>query len=68
MYPEALEGLKRLKDGTSKGNDFLGWLNLPADITPELLADIEKRQPIYVRVPGLLWLLVSEVLIWEPGL
>ncbi len=42
LYPEALEGLKRLKDGTSKGNDFLGWLNLPADITPELLADIEK--------------------------
>jgi len=42
LYPEAREGLKRLKDGTSKGKDFLGWLNLPADITPELLTDIEK--------------------------
>ena len=31
-----------MKNGTGKGNDFLGWLNLPIDIKPELLADIEK--------------------------
>lgn len=41
LYPEAVEGLKRLKDGTSKGNDFLGWLDLPL-MSPELLTDIEK--------------------------
>ncbi|MDE5612095.1 MAG: glucose-6-phosphate isomerase, partial [Odoribacter sp.] len=41
LYPEAVEGLKRLKNGTSKGNDFLGWLDLPL-MSPELLADIEK--------------------------
>lgn len=41
LHPEAVEGLKRLKDGTSKGNDFLGWLDLPL-MSQELLADIEK--------------------------
>lgn len=30
-----------LHQGTGKGNDFLGWLNLPAEITDEHLADIE---------------------------
>lgn len=42
LYPQAQQALKSLKEGTSKGSDFLGWLNLPADITPELLFDIEK--------------------------
>ena len=42
LYPEAQEALKSLKNGTSKGNDFLGWLDTPNDITPEILADIEK--------------------------
>lgn len=42
LYPQAQEALKNLKNGTSKGNDFLGWLDLPADITPEDLTDIEK--------------------------
>lgn len=31
-----------LHKGSGKGNDFLGWLNLPAEITDEHLADIEK--------------------------
>lgn len=42
LYPQAQEALKNLKNGTSKGNDFLGWLDLPADITAEDLTDIEK--------------------------
>ena len=42
LYPQAQEALKGLKNGTSKGSDFLGWLNLPTDITSEHLADIEK--------------------------
>lgn len=42
LYPEAQKALERLKDGTGKGSDYLGWLNLPVEITPEDLADIEK--------------------------
>lgn len=42
LYPQAHEALKSLKNGTSKGNDYLGWLDLPAEITAEDLADIEK--------------------------
>ncbi len=30
-----------LHNGNGKGNDFLGWLNLPKEITEEHLADIE---------------------------
>ncbi len=30
-----------LHKGTGQGNDFLGWLNLPAEITEEHLKDIE---------------------------
>jgi glucose-6-phosphate isomerase len=31
-----------LHNGSGKGNDFLGWLNLPSSITEEFLADIEN--------------------------
>lgn len=37
LYPQAGEALKALKNGTGKGNDFLGWLNLPIDIKPEII-------------------------------
>ncbi|MBR1712861.1 MAG: glucose-6-phosphate isomerase [Alloprevotella sp.] len=30
-----------LEDGTSPGSDFLGWLHLPASITPEILTDLQ---------------------------
>lgn len=42
LYPQACQALKSLKDGTGRGNDFLGWLDLPANMTAEELADIEK--------------------------
>lgn len=42
LFPEAAAALKSLKDGTCKGNDFLGWLDLPVRITAEELEDIEK--------------------------
>lgn len=42
LYPQANEALKSLKNGTSKGSDFLGWLDLPVNITCEHLEDIEK--------------------------
>ncbi len=38
--PKAAECLKMLHDGTGKGNDFLGWLNLPTEIEAEV-AEIE---------------------------
>ena len=30
-----------LHNGTGKGNDFLGWLHLPSEITEAHLADLE---------------------------
>lgn len=42
LYPQAQEALKSLIDGTCKGNDFLGWVNLPVDSGADLLNDIEK--------------------------
>ena len=32
---------KALEDGTSPGNDFLGWLHLPSSITPDFLDEIQ---------------------------
>jgi glucose-6-phosphate isomerase len=34
--------LKALHEGTGKGNDFLGWLNLPSSIKEAEIADIEQ--------------------------
>ena len=41
LAPEAADGLAKLINGNGAGNDFLGWVNLPMEITPELLADIK---------------------------
>lgn len=38
---KALNGIEQLHKGTGAGNDFLGWLNLPEEITCEHLQDIE---------------------------
>ena len=35
-----------LQNGTGKGNDFLGWLNLPAEIDEAHLADVENTARI----------------------
>ncbi len=37
---------KSLHDATGKGNDFLGWLNLPSSIDQAHLADIENTAAI----------------------
>ncbi len=42
LQPEAQKALKGLLEGTCRGNDFLGWLNLPEEISEEELAEIEK--------------------------
>jgi glucose-6-phosphate isomerase len=37
---KALNANKALENGTGKGNDFLGWVNLPSSITNEMVEDI----------------------------
>ena len=31
-----------LENGQGKGNDFLGWVNLPSSITSENIAELKK--------------------------
>lgn len=38
----AKESNNTLHDGTGKGNDFLGWVNLPYEISNEQIADINQ--------------------------
>ena len=38
---KAMNGIEQLHKGTGLGNDFLGWLNLPAEITEAHLQDVE---------------------------
>ncbi len=42
VQSEAFVQLKMLKNGSGKGNNYLGWLNLPSSITGEELGRIEK--------------------------
>jgi glucose-6-phosphate isomerase len=39
---EAFEANKALENGTGKGNDFLGWVNLPSSLTGEMVEDIKN--------------------------
>ena len=39
--PKVKEAQKALEDGTSPGNDFLGWLHLPTSITEEFLNEVQ---------------------------
>ena len=39
---KAMNGIEQLHKGTGLGNDFLGWLNLPTEITEEHLQDVEN--------------------------
>ncbi len=38
----AIKSLKSLKEKSGKGNDFLGWVDLPGEISPDHLMSIEK--------------------------
>ena len=42
MLPEAQAALKTVEQGTGAGNDFLGWVNLPSEISDAQLADIQQ--------------------------
>ena len=39
---EVLESKKKLVEGTGKGNNFLGWVNLPNEIDDEMLSNIKS--------------------------
>ena len=41
LKDKAVDCLRSLYSQTGKGNDFLGWINLPSEITDEQLKDIE---------------------------
>ena len=43
---DILAANKTLQDGTGKGSDFLGWLNLPTEIDEAHLTDIENTAKI----------------------
>lgn len=38
--PRVRNAIDKLEKGTGEGNDFLGWLNLPLSISPELILEI----------------------------
>lgn len=42
LFPEAKNALESLKNGSCKGNDFLGWLDLPTRTGAAELNDIEN--------------------------
>lgn len=42
LRDEATGGLAKLTDGSGLGNDFLGWVKLPGEISNELLDDINS--------------------------
>ena len=39
--PQVKAAQEALENGTCPGNDFLGWLHLPTEITPAFLDEIE---------------------------
>lgn len=41
LLPEVLEAKKHLLNGDAAGNDFLGWVNLPAEIDAKMLARLK---------------------------
>ena len=46
---KSIQSLKILREGTGKGNDFLGWIDLPEQIQE---ADIEKINKVAEKYGG----------------
>lgn len=42
IRPEIVNAKKTLLDGNGKGNDFLGWVDLPATLDPAIVASIKN--------------------------
>ncbi len=41
LEPQTVAARQALEDGNCLGNDFLGWLHLPTNITPEFLTEVK---------------------------
>lgn len=50
ILPEVLKAKETLVKGNGKGNDFLGWVNLPEEVDAKVLndikADVERLAPV----------------------
>ena len=58
IAPEVLAAKQTLVQGTGKGNDFLGWIDLPEEMDPQLLDRVEEQAEMakdvqYVVVIGI---------------
>jgi len=42
FQPSINESFKTLYEKSGKGNDYLGWIDLPTNIDPEIIDRIEK--------------------------
>lgn len=42
IHEEILRAKKTLLSGSGRGNDFLGWLDLPKDLSPEIISNIKS--------------------------
>ena len=42
LKQDVLRAHEALENGTSKGNDYIGWLHLPSSITAEFIADMQQ--------------------------
>lgn len=40
--PRVKDAIEKLEKGIGEGNDFLGWLNMPSSISPELILEINN--------------------------
>lgn len=49
LLPKGLECNTSLHKGDGKGSDFLGWVNLPSEVSPELLSDLQSTAEMLRR-------------------
>ena len=42
IHEELLRAKKTLISGSGRGNDFLGWLDLPEELSPEIINNIKS--------------------------
>lgn len=42
IHSEVLSAMKTLLEGSGKGNDFLGWINLPVDLSADIVKGIKE--------------------------
>ena len=55
LYPKAIDAYRTLMEGTGKGNDFLGWLNLPENYNKK---EFERIKAAAKRIRGMCDILI----------